>query len=100
MNRNTTVYTTNTTYWNGKNLLEITPFKQNGCGLFPQQNICEKDNTLSSCFSCKVPGFHGRPVLFEYSPDTLPNWKSGRCNNINSATKTSCCKQDYYPSVL
>lgn len=65
--------------YNGEDLLTITEYKKLGCGLFPDQKECEHEKR--SCFSCQNTLKHGRPVHFEYSPDTLPNWKYGRCLN-------------------
>jgi hypothetical protein len=80
--------------YNGTNLFEVTPFKEEGCGLFPNQAKC-KVLAKPGCFACTNKMFVGRPVIFEYSPDTLPNWKSGRCNNIHSV-----CANYMQPSVL
>lgn len=80
--------------YTGQNLLEITDTKLAGCSIFPNQPICKND-----CFQCHNSKlFKGRPVYFEYSPDTLPDWSSGRkCKNLGVTPR---CAGNMRPSVL
>ena len=98
-------------YNNPDSLMQITPYKKEGCGLFPEQKECAqfKGTQDASCFSCRHnPSHHkyhqnlGRPLRFEYSPDTLPNWESGRCglNQSQSFGGKSPCAEKDAPSVL
>ena len=106
-------YQTLKTYNSPDSLMQITPYKKYGCGMFPGQEECKQfEGTAdASCFSCRHNPFHhkhhqnlGRPLTFEYSPDTLPNWKSGRCGvnsqqSLGFGGKSPCAGKDR-PSVL
>jgi hypothetical protein len=73
-------------------MLEITPTKQ--CDLGPytwgspdsaRYKFCSKQTPSElSEVMCTNPAFHGRPVHFEYSPESDECWKNGRrCDTIN-----------------
>ena len=69
-------------------LFELTPQKQCDGGPYMYSSNPQKQ-ALCSQFSKKDlsryecgPGFDGRPVWWNYSPESNSEWKNGRCSQI------------------
>ena len=70
---------------------ELTPEKHCDGGPYmwssspEKQALCSKftKNDLSR-YNCPV-GFHGRPVWWDYTPESNNQWKNERCNEISDS---------------
>ena len=89
--------------YSGNNLFEVTPAKK--CCLFPNEpgceNISQEEKDCVCCTSCgDVPGtsFNGRPVLFEYTPESNSNWEWTRCKEKDN--QCGCASAPLTPAVL
>jgi hypothetical protein len=77
------------TYSEDQPMLKITPEKlcqmphltDYECAGEPWENLqCEQFSMQQlQMYNCMTPGFNGRPVHFEYSPESGPDWKNARC---------------------
>lgn len=64
-------------------LFKVTPAKK--CCLFPNEPGCENISQEEKDCVCCGKGFHGRPVHFEYTPESNINWESTRCKENNQS---------------
>jgi hypothetical protein len=96
------------TGYSGNGLLEITPAKK--CCLFPNAPGCENispEEIACVCCGKSEPGalddipkgaLIGRPVHFDYTPESNSNWRWTRCNN--DSYQTPCSEAPLTPPVL
>lgn len=80
--------------YSGKNLFEVTPAKK--CCLFPNTSECKQipreEINAVCCSGCTndastegIPSktYSGRPVHFEYTPESDSEWKWKRCDEVD-----------------
>lgn len=89
--------------YSGNNLFEVTPAKK--CCLFPNEPGCENiSQEEKDCVCCKgcgdTPGssFVGRPVFFDYTPESNSNWEWTRCKDKDK--QSVCASSPLTPPVL
>jgi hypothetical protein len=91
------------TYGQNQPLLKITPEKlcqmpylsdyKCADGVWGELNCGQYSAAQMAKYNCMMPGFNGRPVHFEYAPESGPDWKNARC----TGDACQACKQ---PEVL
>jgi len=82
--------------YSGDNLFEVTPAKK--CCLFPNEPGCENITQEEKDCVCCGNGFHGRPVFYDYTPESNSNWQSTRCKNKDKYSE--CASGPLTPPVL
>jgi heme/copper-type cytochrome/quinol oxidase subunit 2 len=71
---------------------EVTPQKR--CCLWPNSKECQKYNNV--CDYCCGPGFHGRPLKFNYTPDSERWKKCGKFQPCNNGRKQMISRPGCY----
>ena len=82
--------------YEGDNLLKITPAKK--CCLFPNQPGCENISQHEKDCVCCGNGFNGRPLHFEYTPESNHDWEWTRCDKKDQGC--GCSTAPLTPPVL